>query len=603
MVGGMGFGSRADTRFSPEREVRGAKEAVMPDPNLESTVFPRGRDGLMGPGPVAPGPGQVPHQVRDTSEEDAAAAGQNLEKLTQALTPQLAAEVAAKTARLEARGAAREVLEEERKAAAEEALRKKDRLRPFFGFMESLRNLAASGPGGEGPEGRTELVLKLYRLVETGGPKPQRVFQTQVQLSQDEALGMADPDFEGRTMEWAMQQGQFGRFEWRMLGWADGESILDTSYTVTVEAPAGYQPPARPAVPTEPEAKPDPMGQLKETLGLVTIMREAFGMKTQGGGLDAGQMEVIRSAAAANARLEASEAHRRELRDLEDRHRRELEAAEEKGYRRGQEEGKREMEAEKLRWELSRAKEAPEGPSFLQEVTGMLGGPDAVQGLVGGLVAAMNRPPSPKPSVSNPSPRQLGPVAPKAPVRPLRPAMPDQGPAAPFPTPASNPSHGAEPNRGEWKEAMEQVEEALDGLEELLKGSEADPGLVGKATQLQAALERFRGQGLVEGSLAAWWAQWPQVKPYVDEVLEAGDEPEEEPVSMDLEGLRALLMERLEEGEDDDTILREINRHVPKESMNKWRQTIKLMPKKLILDIIGIKDHDKRLNVLIDKIF
>lgn len=569
----------------------------MPDPNLESTVFPRGRAGLLAQGPVAPGPGQVPHQVRDTSEEDAAAAGQNLEKLTQALTPQLAAEVAAKTARAEARGTVLEVLEEERKASAEEALRKKDRLRPFFGFMESLRNLAASGPGGEGPEGRTELVLKLYRLVENGGPKPQRVFQTQVQLSQDEALGMADPDFEGRTMEWAMQQGQFGRFEWRLLGWADGEPILDTSYSVTVEAPAGYQPPVRAAVPSEPEPKPDPMGQLKETLGLVATMREAFGMKGQGGGLDAAQVEVIKAAAASQARLEASEAHRRELRDLEERHRRELETAEEKGYKRGQDEGKRELEAEKLRWELSRAKEAPEGPSFIQEVAGMLGGPEAVQGLVGGLVAAMNRPTAPRPGPGarrmpgarpgQPGPRPAAPQA-VAQVQPLRPA-------------AANPIQAPEPTRVEWKEAMDATEEALGYLDELLTNSQADAETLEKAKKLRAGLQHYQDQGKAEGSLAVWWAQWPQVKTYVDEVLEdEGEEPEGGEPMKDLEGLRALLLQRLEEGATDDAILAELAQQVPQETLSQWRGMLRFLPASAAAGMIGQGAHPERLTALLE---
>lgn len=572
----------------------------MADPKLETFVLPRGREGLLPPGPVAPGPGVVP-VVRNTSSEEAAAAGENLARLTEALTPQLAAEVAAKTARLEARGAAREVVEEARREAEEEAARRKDRLRPFFSFMESLRNLAASGPGGEGPEGRTELVLKLYRLVETGGPKPQRVFQTQVALAQNDALSLGDPDFEGRTMEWAKQQGVFGRFEWRLLGWADGEPILDTSYSVTVEAPAGYQPPARPAVPTEPEPKPDPMGQLKETLGLVTIMREAFGMKTQGGGLDAGQMEVIRSAAAANARLEAEDRHRKELRDLEDRHRRELEAAEEKGYRRGQEEGKRELEAEKLRWELNRAKEAPEGPSFIQEVAGMLGGPEAVQGLVGGLVSAMNRPAAPRaPSRPRPGMRR----APQAP-----PAQPAPRPAAPQPAApvqllrtAANPVQALEPTRAEWKDAMDQVEEALDGLEDLLESGEADQELTEKGTGLKGALERFRDRGLVEGSLADWWAEWPEVKPYVDEVLD--DDGEEEPGEGDdpmgdLEGLRVLLLQRLEEGVSDDAILEELRQRVPKGTIEQWRLALHFVPARSVAAMFGDEKHSVRVERLI----
>jgi len=371
----------------------------MPDDKLKATVFPRGEGGLLAPGPVAPGPGEVP-AARSTAEDEAREAGEDMEALGKALTPQMAVDVAARTARAEARGAVQGILAEERQRQEDEAVKRKDRLRPFFGFMESLRNLAAVGPGGEGPEGRTELVLKLYRLETNGGPKPSKVFQTQVALSQEEALGLGDPDFEGRTMEWALQQGQFGRFEWRLLGWADGESILDTSYNVTVEQPANYVPPVRPAVAAEPEAKPDPMGQLKETLALLGMMRDSMGLKG-GGGLDATQLEIVKAAAGSQARLEAATEHRHELRELEDRHRKELEDVERKGYERGKAEGDRTLEAERLRWDLQKAQEAPEGPSFVQEVTAVLGGPQRVQSLVGGILAAVNQPrpaPAPRPA-------------------------------------------------------------------------------------------------------------------------------------------------------------------------------------------------------------
>lgn len=564
----------------------------MPDPKIEAMAFPRGRAGLLAPGPVAPGPGEIPVGLRDTSEDDAREATENLGRLSQALTPQLAAEVAAKTARAEARGAAREVLEEERKAAAEDAARRRDRLRPFFGFMESLRNLSAAGPGGEGPEGRTELVLKLYRLVENGGPKPGRVFQTQVVLSQDEALNLADPDFEGRTMEWALQQGQFGKFEWRLLGWADGEGVLDTSYTVTVEAPAGYQPPARAAVPVEPEPKPDPMGQLRETLAIVATMREAFGMKGGGGGLDAAQVEVIKAAAASQARLEATEAHRRELRDLEDRHRRELEEAERRGLTRGREEGKRELEAERLRWELSRAKENPEGPSFLQEVAGMLGGPDAVQGLVGGLVSALNRPAGPRPAVG---PRRMPPQPQRMPQGP-RPVSPQA--AAPLPPAAPNPG-APEPTRNEWRDAMNQVGQALEYLDQLLTDSAADPETLDKAETLRRGLEHYRAQGEAPGSLAVWWASWPQVKTYVDQVL-SDEEEDEGGETMDLEGLRALLIRRLDEGATDARVLEDLAREVPEETRAQWRGMLRFVPAGVAAGMIGQGAHTERLTALLE---
>lgn len=390
-------------------------------------------------------------------------------------------------------------------------------------------------------------------------------------------IGLVGPWWTGLSSphdkHWALRQGQFGRFEWRLLGWVDGENILDTSYTVTVEAPAGYQPQG----PLEPEPKADPMEQIKATLSLVNTMREAFGMKSQGG-LDAAQVEIIKSAAASQARLEASEAHRRELRELEDRHRRELEAAEERGYRRGLEEGKRELETEKLRWELSRAKEAPEGPSFLQEVAGMLGGPEAVQGLVGGIVTALNRPESP----GGAGPRRMPP--------------PIQRKAQRQPPPVLNPAH-QEPTRQQWRDAMDAVERALASLKLLTESQvDMDAETREKVETLRRALERYRAQGEAPGSLAMWWASWPQVKTYVDHVLEE-DEGEE---SMDLEGLRALLLRRLEEGATDDAILAELSQQVPQEAIRQWRGMIRLLPASTVAGMIGRGTHQERLTALLE---
>lgn len=563
----------------------------MPDTKLETTVYPRGKEGLLAPGPVAPGPGEIPPRVAWNPEEAAADAAEDMETIVKELTPQHAKETAAKVARVEARNTVQAVLEEERQRQAKEAEARKDRLRPFYGFMESLKNLAATGPGGEGESGRTELVMKLYRLENNGGPTPTKIFQTQVSMAQDEALALGDPDFEGRTMAWAREQGVFGRYLWRLCGWADGEAILDTGFQVNVEQPAGYQPPTRTnAAPVEPEPKPDPKGQLKDTLELIGMMKETMGLKG-GGGADATQLEILKTAAAAQARLEAANEHRRELRELEDRHRKELAEAEQKGFERGKTEGERILEGERLRWELKAARETDAAPSFAQEVTAILGGPQTVQNLVGGIVSYLNRPKAP-------APLQRPAVA--RPVAPLRPTP--TPPGVPVHQAAVNP--GQEPTRVEWVQALGELEEGIGLLRDMAEDQEQPADDRAKAAELLPILEAYHAKGLEEGPLAAWWVEWPKARAVLAPLFDMTetDESEGDP-GMDLEALKSQLIRRLDEGATDEAILDELRGTVPPALLATWRNMLLFATAPMVAGALGIPErHNGRMESLLTAI-
>ncbi len=222
----------------------------------------------------------------------------------------------------------------------------------------------------------------------------------------------------------------------------------------------------------------------------------------------------------------------------------------------------------------------------------MLGGPDAVQGLVGGLVSALNRPAGPRPAAG---PRRMPPQPQRMPQGP-RPVQPV---AAPRPPAAPNPTQGPEPTRAEWRQAMDGVEQTLEILDQLLTESEADPETMEKAETLRRALEHYRSQGDAPGSLAEWWASWPQVKTYVDQVLTDEDE-DEGGEAMDLEGLRALLLRRLDEGATDEAILEDLAREVPEETRAQWRGMLRFVPAGVAAGMIGQGSHAERLTALLE---
>jgi hypothetical protein len=218
-------------------------------------------------------------------------------------------DTAAAVARGEGAKAAQAVLDRERDT-------KTGQMMAFRSFLLSLEDLAGKDPSTTANTEETRLVLKLYRLEETGGPKQASTYQTSASFSVAEALGMGGPDFEGRAQAWAEKAGRFGRYQWRILGWAGGEQTLDTTYTVQVEPPPGYEAPRPPKGPEGEEGQRDPMANLKEGLGIIAMVKEALGGNQNAGKVD---MEGIRAAARAEALMEADRQRRAEVQALEDR--------------------------------------------------------------------------------------------------------------------------------------------------------------------------------------------------------------------------------------------------------------------------------------------
>lgn len=83
------------------------------------------------------------------------------------------------------------------------------------------------------------------------------------------------------------------------------------------------------------------------------------------------------------------------------------------------------------------------------------------------------------------------------------------------------------------------------------------------------------------------------MKPYGEEVLEAGDGPEEEPVGVDPEGLRALLVQRLEEGASDDAIQEELRQQVPASTLAQWKSLLGWMPLSTAAKALGLERQER----------
>ena len=156
------------------------------------------------------------------------------------------------------------ILEEQRRAAQASQEEEKRKLAPFYSYLDSLR-----GPAEESQdEARTELKLQLFRLEGSRGPQCKKIYCLELTMDQAEVKAIGDPGFEARTQEYAERAGRFGRYEWRMKGWAAGELTLDTSVTVNVEPPPGYVPPANPIIEERP--KVDPMEGMNGALDMVS---------------------------------------------------------------------------------------------------------------------------------------------------------------------------------------------------------------------------------------------------------------------------------------------------------------------------------------------
>ncbi|MBS1766005.1 MAG: hypothetical protein JST05_01185 [Acidobacteria bacterium] len=543
-------------------------------PELEGTVFPKGREGRESSDAM---PFILDEKERETIYREAGR--------------QEALSVAQRTARGEAQVAAR--------LAVDAALgERKSQLNAFKSFLGSIEELVKGSSGeAKAPAGRTEVVLKLHRLVDNGGPRPSLIFQKQWVYDATDALELGDPDFEGRTMAWAKETGRFGRFQWRVMGWADGENTLDTTYSVTVEQPEGYTAPAMPKTPEldlAPLTPPDPLASLRDGLGIVAEVQKVLGGGAKGSGEAAER--IARMTGEMEGRQKAEEKHEARLRELEERHRKELDDRERTAYKRGFEEGDRKARWElddrirELNWKLREDKE----PDVLDKIVSFAGGPEGVSSLVAAVTGALNR--------RNAAAQQGRIPRPGAPAAP-RPALPPVIPPAAQPkqAPAAAAAPGYEPTRAEHLEAMEAISEALGLLEAYEEENPGQNPHVGKSIEL---LSQVADSGRAEGPLAAWWASWTETfKPMVDHILTTAEtpEPEEEPMS-EPAVLKDLLIRRLDEGTPDEAIIAEAKAVLTAEQQAEWFPMLKAFPKIFLGRMLGAPQHQERLVRLVESL-
>lgn len=523
---------------------------------IKRDVYPRGPEGL------EPGGGWMPGEPL-VSPEALAAVREEADRVK-------VLDTAAAVARGEGARAAEAVLARDKEGKAGQLL-------AFKAFLGSLEDLAGRDASTAANPEETRLVLRLYRLEENGGPKPTSTYQTSASFGAAEALGMGDPDFEGRAQAWAEKTGRFGRYQWRILGWAGGEQTLDTTYNVQVEPPPGYEAPK--ALELATEAPRDPMTNLREGLAIVNMVKETLGGNAAPGKVDT---EGIRAMARAEALLEAERENRKEIRILEDRWQARLEKAEQEAHARGVAEGRRSAEDEYRPriWELERKAEGGHEPTILEEAARLVGGPEVVQSLVKAVITSMERPPAPPPP----------PGRPVVPLQRMNPAPPPPQQAVQAPPVAPAAPVLPEPTRKEWRDALDDTEAVLDLLDE---HGEDTPDI----QQLRQVLEAFRDQGEADGPLGTWWHAWNQgIGQGVRDMLASVevDEPEGDE-TMDLDGFKALLGRRLDEGADDAAILHELEEHTTPQQRDQWRGLLKWMPDDAAAAMLGEPRHKERM--------
>jgi len=521
-------------------------------------VYPRGPEGLEPEGGWKPGEPLV-------APKALAAVQQEADRVR-------VLDTAAAVARGEGAKAAEAILAREKEGKAGQLL-------AFKSFLGSLEDLAGRDASAVANTEETRLVLKLYRQEENGGPKPTSTYQTSASFSAVEALSMGDPDFEGRAQAWAEKTGRFGRYQWRILGWAGGEQTLDTTYNVQVEPPPGYEAPRGP-VEAEPEATRDPLASLREGLGIIAMVKETIGGNAAAGKVDT---ESIRASARAEALLEADREHRKEVRALEDRYEARIEKAAAEAHARGMVEGRRAAEDEyrPQLWELERRAEGGHEPTILEEAARLVGGPEVVQSLVKAVITSMER----QPVVPLPA-------RPVVPLQRMNPA-PQPAPPAPAPAPAAPPL--PEPSRKDWRAALDDTEAVLDLLDE---HGEDTPDV----QKLREVLEAFRDQGEADGPLGPWWHAWNAgIGQGVRDMLAAAEDQEEPEgdEAMDLEAFKALLGRRLDEGANDAAILAELEGSTTPKQRAQWRGLLKWMPDDAAAAMLGEPRHRERLTGLL----
>lgn len=537
---------------------------------VEEYAYPRGKaafqGGLMGEGPIAPGPGEVQTGPWDP-EADAAEAGEAMAGIAESLAPQI--ERAERTAKRE------KEREDKRQAEA-----------PFRAWLRELSEILSGRNEDEDDEGRNEIEFILMRVERNGSSEKSSVVDKFCRTPQ-EAVSEGLPDLEGMVMEYAKQRNAFGSYAWKIRAWLGGELVKQTTCRVNVVEPPNYRPPILP------EPKADPMAEITKTLALVKTMREAMGMS-------GGAPQADSQSAALLARLEAMEKHRAEMRDLEERWERKAKEREEAALKRGREEGEKDaaMRFERRIWELERdlerAEEANPKTDTVDKIVSMVGGPQAVQGIVGTILSAAN-----KPAPARPMPAQARPMPRPAP-RPMQP-QPQALPApvaapAPVTAPvAANPAPLPEPSPEEVAEALETIQAALEAVQASPEAQNPDMAQVAQGFA-QCLTEGHQAKGQ---DLASWWA-WintPNLPTAdgrkittLDLAAMLADETEEGE-DMTTEELKALLVQRLQEGKTTPEILKELEELVSDSTRAEWRRMMSFMPMIGILGFLGIPEE------------
>lgn len=513
-------------------------------------------------------------------EEAAGEAAADMAAIAEALQPQMERE--------------RERQEREREESAQRAAQR-EKEAPFRAWLRELSEILATHPGEE-VEGRTEIEFSLYRIEKTGGTDGYNMLQ-KITRTPREAMAEGMPDLEGLTLKTARESGLFGAFMWKIRAWIDGELVKQTTARISIAEQPGF---------AKPERK-NPMEELNQALSLVKTVREAFGDGRESRGGDTQSATLL-------GRLEAMETYRRELREVEERAEKKLRDETKEAFERGKREGEREARAEMERkiWSLERELELERlgtgaAPDMVEKVVGLLGGPDSVKGLVGGLVAAASRPNArevrPAPPARFPQPRPL--------PRPGSPAGP-QLMTAPVPAPAPSMAHMAaikaeEPTPERLAESLALLGEAAAVLESSSQSGRED------IQALAQGFQRLRLEGATASGpgVAVYWAKANQAVFPVEngqaltwlelaERLLDEDETEDGEDEMDTDEMKELLLQRLKEGKSTDEILAELQAVVPEPTRNAWKGLLCWMPTAGALGFLGIPAplHDRGAAVL-----
>lgn len=531
-------------------------------------VFPGG-EGLMGAGPVAPGPGEYSREwarkaIAGRLGQDAEEAGEAMGELAEALKPQIEREAqdrAARTQREEAKG----------QEASFRVL-----------IQELCEAWGGSGDTDGEQEGRSGLEVTLCRLEKSNGQETSSLVQKWTYSPEE--LKTTTPDLETMAMDYAAETGRFGPYAFKIKAWQRGELVKATTLRIRVDQPAGYRPPAVEAPKPEPVTMPDPIQNLRETLGLAAMFKDALGLGGQAKGADAATLEAIRSSAAFQARYEAGEQHRRELRDVEDRHRQELESAKKSEYERGKQDGERDTrhEMERRIWDLENT--GTESGGIVSEIVAAVGGPETLGGLMKAGAAWMNS-------------QARKPAAPARPmIRPMVTARPN--PVAPNIHPLR--TGQGEPTRAEWLETIQTLEDAIEE-------TRAQPDSQ-ETRAIFAQLGNLHTQGMAEGPLAEWWAaiqtpaipseagnlSWLELARRIAQVGQPEDQPEAGEEDMPtIEDLKATLLDHLNAGTPTTDILAELAASIPADTLSEWRGMLRFVPTGGAMAFLGIPDHLK----------